>query len=155
MDLIYSKPKSLSTLEAQLRAYSDLSEQDAQRLASETFNGGSTVPPPITPRDHWPHMNEKQLRVAKYRIKRLERAINMAYPLLAAETLDPDGVFTSFLSADYLDYPAGTVAARRRSSFGELVFIDTQFVVRESIITDITPPVSVELTPQAGAPTLA
>jgi hypothetical protein len=64
-------------------------------------------------------------------------------------------VFTSFLSADYLDYPAGTVAARRRSSFGELVFIDTQFVVRESIITDITPPVSVELTPQAGAPTLA
>src|SRR5215468_4087608 len=155
MDLIYSKPKSLSTLEAQLRAYSDLSEQDAQRLASETFNGGSTVPPPITPRDHWPHLNEKQLRVAKYRIKRLERAINLAYPLLAGETLDPDGVFTSFLSADYLDYPAGTVAARRRSSFGELVFIDTQFVVRETIITDITPPVSVELTPQAGAGTIA
>src|SRR5215468_7358200 len=155
MDLIYSKPKSLSTLEAQLRAYSDLSEQDAQRLASETFNGGSTVPPPITPRDHWPHLNEKQLRVAKYRIKRLERAINLAYPPLAAETLDPDGVFTSFLSADYLDYPAGTVAARRRSSFGELVFIDTQFVVRETIITDITPPVSVEPTPQAGAGTIA
>jgi hypothetical protein len=30
MDLIYSKPKSLSTLESQLRAYSDLSEQDAK-----------------------------------------------------------------------------------------------------------------------------
>ena len=43
MDLIYSKPKSQSTLEAQLRAYSDLSEQDAQRLASETFNGGSQL----------------------------------------------------------------------------------------------------------------
>jgi hypothetical protein len=155
MDLIYSKPKSLSSLEAQLRAYSDLSEQDAQRLASETFNGGSTVPPPITPREHWPHLNEKQLRVAKYRIKRLERAINLAYPPLAAETLDPDGVFTSFLSADYLDYPAGTVAVRRRSSFGELVFIDTQFVVRETIITDITPPVSVELTPQADVGAIA
>lgn len=151
MNLIYSKPKSLSTLEAQLRAYSDLSEQDAQRLASVTFNGGPTVPPPITPREHWPHLNEKQLRVAEYRIKRLERAINLAYPLLAAETPDPDGVFTSFLSADYLDYPAGTVATRRRSSFGELVFIDRQFVVRETIITDITPPVSVELTPQAVA----
>src|SRR5215475_1873337 len=155
MNLIYSKPKSLSTLEAQLRAYSDMSEQDAQKLASETFNGGSTVPPPITPREHWPHLNEKQLRLAKYRIKRLERAINLAYPPLAAETLDPDGVFTSFLSADYLDYPAGTVAVRRRSSFGELVFIDTQFVVRETIITDITPPVSVELTPHADVGAIA
>ena len=42
------------------------------------------------------------------------------------------------------------MAARRRSSFGELVFIDTQFVIRETIITDTTPPVSVELAPQAG-----
>lgn len=151
MDLIYSKPKSLSTLEAQLQSYSDLSEQHAQRLASETFNGGSTVPPVITPRDHWPHMDEHQLRLAEYRIKRLERAINLAYPLLAAETLDPDGVFTSFLSADYLDYPAGTVCARRRSSFGELFFVDTQFAVREAIINDITPPVAVELKPPPGA----
>ena len=116
MDLIYSKPKSLSTLEAQLRAYSDLSEQNAQRLASETFNGGPTVPPPITPREDWPHMDEQQMRLAEYRIKRLEQAINLAYPLLAGETLDSDGVFTSFLSSDFLDYPAGTVALRRRSS---------------------------------------
>ncbi len=155
MDLIYSKPKSLITLEAQLRAYSDLSEQDAQRLASETFNGGSTVPPPITPREHWPHLDEKQMRVAEYRIKRLERAINLAYPLLATETLDPEGVFTSFLSADYLEYPTGTVCARRRSSFGDLFFIDTQFTVREAVIIDSTSPVSVELTPQAGAAALA
>src|SRR5215831_5164211 len=144
MDLIYSKPRSPSTLETQLRAYSELSEQDAQRLASETFNGGSSVSPPITPREHWPHLDEKQLRVAEYRIKRIERAINLAYPLLAAETLDPDGVFTSFLSADSLDYPAGTVAVRRRSSFGELVFIDPRFVVRGGDIADITPPVSVD-----------
>ncbi len=155
MDLIYSKPNSPSMLEAQLRAYSDLSEQAAQRLASETFNGGPTVPPVITPRKDWPHMDEKQLRLAEYRIKRLERAINLAYPLLAGETLDSDGVFTSFLSADYLDYPAGTVCARRRTSFGEMVFIDTQFTVKESVITDITPPVSVELTPEAGARALA
>ncbi len=155
MDLIYSKPKSLSILEAQLRAYSDLSEQDAQRLASEAFNGGSTVPPPITPREHWPHLNEEQMRMAEYRIKRLQRAINLAYPLLATETLDPDGVFTSFLSTDYLDYPAGTVSTRRRSSFGELVFIDTQFAVRETVITDITPPAAVELTPSASAGAMA
>ena len=54
------------------------------------------------------------------------------YPLLEHETLEPEGVFSSFLSKDYLDYPVGTVAVRRRTSFGELVFIDTQFVVRES-----------------------
>ena len=155
MDLIYSKPKSLNTLEAQLRAYSDLSEQDAQRLASETFNGGSTVPPAITPREDWPHMDEKQLRLAEYRIKRLERAINLAYPLFADETLDSDGVFTSILSADYLDYPAGTVCTRRRTSFGELVFIDTQFAVQEAVITETTPPVLVELAPQAGPGVLA
>ncbi len=155
MDLIYSKPKSLSILEAQLRAYSDLSEQDAQRLASESFNGGPTVPPPITPRDHWPHMNAQQLRVAEYRIKRLERAINQAYPLLATETLDPDGVFTSILSADFLDYPAGTVCARRRTSFGEIFFVDIEFVVRDGVITDSKPPVSAELTPHAGPGALA
>src|SRR5215468_5247283 len=147
MDLVYSQPKSMSTLEAQLRAYSDLSEERAQRLASETFNGGPRMSPPITPREDWPHLDDKQLRVVEYRIKRLERAINLAYPLLAGETMDADGVFSSFLSADYLDYPAGTVAVRRRSSFGELFFIDTNFVVRESDITDITPPVSVDLTP--------
>lgn len=155
MDLIYSKPKSLSTLEAQLRAYSDVSEQNAQRLASETFNGGPTVPPAITPREDWPHMDEKQLRLAEYRIKRLERAINLAYPLLAGETLDADGMFTSILSADYLDYAAGTVCARRRTSFGELVFVDTQFTVQEAVITETTPPVSVELAPQAAPGVLA
>jgi hypothetical protein len=153
MDLIYSKPKSMATLEAQLRAYSDLSEEGAQRLASETFNGGPRVSPPITPREDWPHLDEKELRLVEYRIKRIERAINLAYPLLAGEALDADGIFSSYLSADYLDYPAGTVAVRRRSSFGELVFIDTQFVVRETVITDTTPPVSVELAPQAGAAT--
>jgi hypothetical protein len=155
MDLIYSKPKSLSTLEAQLRAYSDLSEQNAQRLASETFNGGPTVPPPITPREDWPHMDEQQMRLAEYRIKRLEQAINLAYPLLAGETLDSDGVFTSFLSSDFLDYPAGTVALRRRTSFGEFVVIDTQFTVREAIITDSTPALPVELAPGAGPGVLA
>jgi hypothetical protein len=147
MDLVYSQPKSMSTLEAQLRAYSDLSEERAQRLASETFNGGPRMSPPITPREDWPHLDDKQLRVVEYRIKRLERAINLAYPLLAGETMDADGVFSSFLSADYLDYPAGTVAVRRRSSFGELFFIDTNFVVQESDIIDITPPVSVDLIP--------
>jgi len=151
MDLIYSKPSSLSTLEAQLRTYSDLSEQDAQRLASETFNGGPRVSPPIAPREDWPHLDPKQLRAAEYRIKRIERAINLAYPLLAGEALDAKGVFSSFLSADYLDYPAGTVAVRRRSSFGELVFIDARFIVRGPDITDVTPPVSVDLVPQAGA----
>src|ERR1700733_3038923 len=155
MDLIYSKPKSLSTLEAQLRAYSDLSEQNAQRLASETFNGGSTVPPPITPRKAWPHLDEQQLRLAEYRLKRLEEAINLASPLLAGETLDPDGVFTSFLSSDFLDYPAGTVALRRRTSFGEFVVIDTQFNVREGIITDSTPALPVELLPGTGPGVLA
>jgi hypothetical protein len=155
MDLIYSKPKSMATLEAQLRAYSDLSEERAQRLASETFNGGPRVSPPITAREDWPHLDEKELRLAEYRIKRIERAINLAYPLLAGEALDADGVFSSYLSADYLDYPAGTVAVRRRSSFGELVFIDTQFVVRETVITDTTPPMWVELAPQAGAVAMA
>ena len=81
--------------------------------------------------------------MAEYRIKRIERAINLAYPLLATETLDADGVFSSFLSADDLDYPTGTVAVRRRSSFGELVFIDTHFVVRGTDIADSTPPVAV------------
>ena len=93
MDLVYSQPKSMSTLEAQLRAYSDLSEERAQRLASETFNGGPRMSPPITPREDWPHLDDKQLRVVEYRIKRLERAINLAYPLLAGETMDADGVF--------------------------------------------------------------
>lgn len=155
MDLIYSKPKSLSTLEAQLRAYSDLSEQNAQKLASETFNGGPTVPPPITPREDWPHMDEQQMRLAEYRIKRLEQAINLSYPLLAGETLDPDGVFTSFLSSDFLDYPAGTVALRRRTSFGEFVVIDTQFTVGEGIITDSTPALPSELAPEASPGVLA
>jgi hypothetical protein len=151
MNLIYSNPKSMSTLEAQLRAYSDLSEAHAQKLASQTFNGGPRVPPSITPRENWPHLDEKERRLVEYRIKRIERAINMGYPLLADETLDANGVFSSFLSADYLDYPAGTVAVRRRSSFGELVFIDTRFAVQESVIVDITPPVIIELTPEIGA----
>ncbi len=155
MDLIYSKPNSLSILETQLRAYSDLSEQNAQILASETFNGGPTVPPPITPREDWPHMDEQQMRLAEYRIKRLEQAINLSYPLLAGETLDPDGVFTSFLSSDFLDYPAGTVALRRRTSFGEFVVIDTQFTAREGIITDSTPALPIELAPGAGPGVLA
>src|SRR5262245_40809940 len=98
MDLIYSKPKSMATLEAQLRAYSDLSEERAQRLASETFNGGPRVSPPITPREDWPHLDEKELRLVEYRIKRIERAINLAYPLLAGEAPDADGVFSSYLS---------------------------------------------------------
>ena len=108
MYLIYSKPESMSTLEAQLRAYSDLSEAHAQRLASETFNGGPRVPPPITPREDWPHLDEKEMRLVEYRIKRIERAINMAYPLLPDEILDAGGVFSSFLWTDYLDYPKGT-----------------------------------------------
>src|SRR5215475_15282586 len=137
MDLVYSKPKSMSTLAAQLRAYSNLSEERAQRLASETFNAGPRMSPPITPREDWPHLDDKQLRVVDYRIKRLERAINQAYPLLAGETIDADGVFSSFLSADYLDYPAGTFAVRRRSSFGELVFIDARFIVRGPDITNV------------------
>ncbi len=140
MNLIYSQPKSLTTLEAQLRAYSDLSKEDAQRLASETFNGGPRIAPPITARENWPPLDEKELRVVQYRIKRIERAINEGYPLLENETMDPDGVFSSFLSADYLDYPVGTVAVRRRTSFGELVFIDTRFVVRDAAITDTAPP---------------
>ena len=78
--------------------------------------------------------------MVQYRIKRIERAINEGYPLLENETMDPDGVFSSFLSADYLDYPVGTVAVRRRTSFGELVFIDTRFVVRDAAITDTAPP---------------
>lgn len=100
-------------------------------------------------------MDEQQMRLAEYRIKRLEQAINLAYPLLAGETLDPDGVFTSFLSLDFLDYPAGTVALRRRTSFGEFVVIDTQFTVREGIITDSTPALPIELAPGAGPGVLA
>src|SRR5262245_35173784 len=77
MDLIYSRPTSMATLEAQLRAYSDLSEKDAQRLASETFNGGPRVAPPITPPADWPHLDDKERRLTEYRIKRIERAINL------------------------------------------------------------------------------
>lgn len=138
MNLIYSQPKSLTTLEAQLRAYSNLSKEAAQRLASETFNGGPRTAPPITPREDWPPLDEKEKRVVQYRIKRIERAINEGYPLLEDETLD--GVFSSFLSKDYLDYPVGTVAVRRRTNFGELVFIDTRFVIRDAAITDTAPP---------------
>ena len=149
MDLIYSRPESEQTLEAQLRAYSGLSEEEAQRVASTTFHGGPYTPPPLTPRSDWPHMDEKELRLAEYRIKRIERAINESYPLLEGETIQPGGVFSSYLSADYLDYPLGTAAVRRHTSFGELVFIEAQFVIKGTAITETSLPVVLEPSAEA------
>ncbi len=146
MDLIYTKPKSEKTLKAQLRAYSDLSAEEAQRMASQAFHGGATLGVPIAKKSEWPKVGKKEKRVIEYRIHRILRAINEAYPLLKDEEMGEKGYFASYLVDDFLDYPKGTVAVRRKSSFGELVFISPDFVVQQVEI------VTARARPQAPEP---
>jgi hypothetical protein len=135
MQIVYSKPKDMQTLALQLMAYSDMTEEAALRSASEAIHGTTSFPIPLQPREDWPHVPEREMRVIHYRIHRIITAIAESYPLLRGEEMEKDGYFATYLSKDYLHFPVGTVAVRRTTSFGELVFFDNSFVFKDKSIT--------------------
>jgi len=127
MHKIYYKSRDPQTLARQLMAYSELSEEAANTLAVESIQEVNRIQVPIQPKDQWPALSDEAMHIINYRIDTIIAAVDQVYPLLEGETLEEDGYFSSYLADNYLKYPTGTAVVRRRSSFGEMYFLETNF----------------------------
>lgn len=125
--LVYTHSKDRKTLADRLVAHSNLSQQEAEDLASSAGPGPHTPLPlmelPAMLRD----LPEETRRTLKYRSLMLEKAIRLGYPLAIDEELLEDGLSAGCLSDAVIEYPRGTVAVRRKTNLGEIVFLNQEF----------------------------
>lgn len=57
----------------------------------------------------------------------LEEANRWAYPLAIDEELLEDGLLTTWLSEAAIEYPRGTIAIQRKTTLGEIIFLNQEF----------------------------
>ena len=125
--LVYAQSKDRRTLADKLVAYSNLPRQEAENLASSAGPGPHTPLPLMDSSAILRDLPEETRRTFRHRSLMLEKAIRWGYPLAIDEELLEDGLLTTCLSEAAIEYPRGTVAVRRRTNLGEIVFLDREF----------------------------
>lgn len=127
MVLSYAQSKDLKTLADRLVAYSDLSRQEAENLASSAGPGPYTPLPLLNPSAILADLPEETQRTFEYRALILKRFLNSAYPLASDEELLEDGLLFTCLSEDWMECRSGTIAVRRKTNLGEIIFLNREF----------------------------
>ena len=125
--LIYARSKDRKTLADKLVAYSDLPRQEAEDFASSAGPGPYVALPLMDSSAILRDLPEETQRIFRHRALMLEEAIRRAYPLAIDEELLEDGLLTTWLSEAAIEYPRGTLAIQRKTTLGEIIFLDQEF----------------------------
>jgi hypothetical protein len=127
--LVYAESKDRKTLADKLVAYSEMPRQEAEDLAS-IAGPGPYIPLPLM--DPSPILKEfpaEAQRTFRYQALMMEEDIMSGYPLAIDEDLLEDGLLTRCLAEAAIVYPRGTMAVRRRTTRGEIVFLNHDLTI--------------------------
>jgi hypothetical protein len=125
--LIYAQSKDRKTLADKLVAYSNLPRQEAENFASSAGPGPYVPLPLMDSSAILKGLPEETQRTFRHRSKMLEEAISWAYPLAIEEELLEGGLLTTWLSEAAMECPRGTIAIQRKTTLGEVVFLNQEF----------------------------
>lgn len=125
--LVYAQSKDRKTLADKLIAYSEMPRQEAEDLASIAGPGPYIPLPFMDPSAILKEFPAEAQRTFRYQALMMEEDIMSGYPLAIDEELLEDGLLTRCLAEAAIDYPRGTIAVRRRTTRGEIVFLNLEF----------------------------
>ena len=127
--LVYARSKDRKTLADKLVAYSEMPRQEAENLASIAGPGPYIPLPLMDPSAILKELPAEAQRTFRYQALMMEEDIMSGYPLAIDEELLEDGLMTTCLAEAAIVYPRGTMAVRRRTTRGEIVFLNPEFTL--------------------------
>ena len=127
--LVYAQSKDRKTLADKLVAYSEMPRQEAEDLASIAGPGPYIPLPLMDPSTILNEFPAEAQRTFRFQALMMEEDIMSGYPLAIDEELLEDGLLTRCLAEAAIVYPSGTMAVQRRTTRGEIVFLNEEFTL--------------------------
>lgn len=127
--LVYAQSKDRKTLADKLVAYSEMPRQEAEDLASIAGPGPYIPLPLMDPSAILKEFPAEAQRTFRYQALMMKEDIMSGYPLAIDEELVEDGLLTRCLAEAAIVYPRGTIAVQRRTTRGEIVFLNLEFAL--------------------------
>jgi hypothetical protein len=127
--LVYAQSQDRKTLADKLVAYSEMPRQEAEDLASIAGPGPYIPLPLVDPSVILKEFPAEAQRTFRFQALMMEEDIMSGYPLAIDEELLEDGLLTRCLAEAAIVYPRGTIAVQRRTTRGEIVFLNLEFTI--------------------------
>jgi len=127
--LVYAQSKDRKTLADKLVAYSEMPRQEAENLASIAGPGPYIPLPLMDPSTILLEFPVEAQRTFRHQALMMKEDIMSGYPLAIDEELLEDGLLTRCLAEAAVVYPSGTMVVQRKTTRGEIVFLNPEFTL--------------------------